>query len=326
MKVVIIGAGINGLYIAGQLAQRKNTVEVFEAKGAIGENIACSGLFSDRILGYFPEAENIILNRIKRVIIHFPGKSAAVAFSRDFLLIEHGELDKIAARRAEKAGVKINLNNPVKGLPEGFDRIIGCDGPSSFVRRQLKLENPDFRLGIQGFVPEKNDNDFVEVWPLVAKRFVCSNCQPKARGASRGFIWKIPRGFETEYGIIAEPSQAKILLDDFLKERNIKIERVRAKLIPQGLIIPDDNNITLCGDAAGLTKPWSGGGVIWGLRAADMLIGSFPDFKKYQNRAKGFFRKKTILSKLAVAGVYFIGFHLPILMPKKAKIESDYLF
>jgi len=96
-------------------------------------------------------------------------------------------------------------------------------------------------------------------------------------------------------------------------------------LIPQGLMIPESEKITLCGDAAGLTKPWSGGGVIWGLTSAEILLKNFPDFLKYQKEMKKTFLPKIIFSKIATKIVYLLGFNFPWILPKNVKIESDFL-
>ena len=96
-------------------------------------------------------------------------------------------------------------------------------------------------------------------------------------------------------------------------------------LIPQGFAIPKDEKITLCGDAAGLTKPWSGGGVIWGLTAADLLLKNFPDFVRYRQAAKKFFLPEIVLSKIAIKAVYFLGFKLPWLLPEKIKMDGDFI-
>lgn len=309
MKVGIIGAGINGLYIANQLAQKGNEVTVFDKKNAIGDNVVCSGLFSDRLLNYFPDSAKLILNHINSVNVHFPKKTISVEFSRPFLVMEHAKLDKLVGDLALKNRVKITLNSPIKTVPEGFSRVIGCDGGFSATRRLLGLKNPKFRIGINGYVNLPDSSNFVDVWPI-----------------NGGFIWKIPRGERTEYGIIGKPLTAITIFQKFLKDNKLYIPKIHSKIIPQGLVLPDSGNITLCGDAAGLTKPWSGGGVVWGFRAADMLVKTFPNFGQYSLRAKFFFGQKILLSKIAVWGVYFIGFNLPWLMPKKAKIESDYLF
>lgn len=319
MKVAIIGAGTCGLYLAWKLAE-KHQVTVFEKKENIGNEV-CSGLFSERILNFFPESGKLIQNKINSVLVHFPKKTIKIEFSKKFLLISHYELDRLALSLAEKAGAKIVLNCNItklsKGLAltprpgrgsDGFDKIIGCDGANSFVRRHLKLPEPDFRLGIQGFIKEEDSRDFVEVWPV-----------------KTGFIWKIPRGREIEYGIMAHTGLALRLFKEFLEKRNLSFEEIKSKVIPQGFVMSNNPLIALCGDSAGLTKPWSGGGVIWGLKAADMLLKYFPDLIRYNKEAKRFFKPKISLSKKAVSLVYLLGFNAPWLLPKNNKIESDYL-
>ena len=308
MKIAVIGAGINGLFIGKKLAELGNKVTIFERKKEIGNNV-CSGLFSMRLLDFIPEAEKLAENRIKSVKIHFPKKTIEVVFSKEFLVMSHSKLDKLIAELATKKGVKILLDNNIKELPNGFDMIIGCDGYDSIVRKKLKLNNLNSRLGIQGFIKQKWDANFVEVWPQKS-----------------GFLWKIPRRDEIEYGVIASLFTASWLFKDFTKKRNISLTSIKSKVIPQGLDIPDNHKITLCGDAAGLTKPWSGGGVIWGLIAADILIKDFPDIKKYRTETTAFFKRKILLSKIALKLVYFFGFRFPWIIPSRLRIESDFLF
>ena len=320
MKVAIIGAGICGLYLGWKLSEKGYQVTVFEKKSEIGKKV-CSGLFSERILDFIPQSQKLIQNQITSVLIHFPKKTLKIEFSKKFLVMNHFELDNLVADLAKKAGAKIILNyNTARNdldvfldvFKEEFDRIIGCDGPNSFVRESLGFPDPNFRLAIQGFTPapllEKSGGGFIETWPIKS-----------------GFIWKIPRRGETEYGIIEAPETAKPLFEKFLKTKNLNLERTSSAIIPQGLVIPSNSKITICGDAMGLTKPWSGGGVIWGLTAADFLLKNFPDFVKYQKETKKFFLPKIIFSKIAVKMVYFLGFNFPWLLPKNVKIEGDFL-
>ena len=327
MKIAIIGAGICGLYLAWKLAEKGEEVTVFEKKERIGKEV-CSGLFSERILEFIPENQNLIQNQITSALIHFPGRTLRIEFSRKFLVMNHSELDNLTAKLAEKAGTKILLSHNVtkqglvtypsgaKGgeermffdLQEEFDRVIGCDGANSIVRKSLELPEPEFQLAIQGFLSERSLAPFVETWPTGA-----------------GFLWKIPRARETEYGIIEKPKRAKVFFEEFLSKKGIRLERINSAIVPQGLIIPKNSQTTLCGDAAGLTKPWSGGGVIWGLIAANLLLKNFPDFLKYQKEARKFFLPKIASSKTAKKLVYFLGFNFPWLLPKNVKIESDFL-
>ena len=308
LKTAIVGAGICGLYLAWKLSQKGYNVTVFEKKEKIGKQ-ACSGLFSERILEFIPESKKLIQNQIDSVLIHFPRRTIRIKFSKRFLVMSHFELDNLVAGLAAASGAKIILNHSVNSLPEGFDRVIGCDGPNSVIRKSLRLGNPAFRLAIQGFIPVKEDNsDFVETWPV-----------------KNGFIWKIPRGKETEYGAIGNSREVKIIFEDFLKKNNLQLDRMASAVVPQGLLISPDSSIALCGDAAGLAKPWSGGGVIWGLISSEILLKNFPDFLKYQKELKRFFLPKIILSGIATKMAYFLGLNLPWFLPKNVRIEGDFL-
>ncbi len=307
-KVAIIGAGISGLYLAWKLSQKKHSVEVFEKEGKIGAKKICSGLFSQRILDFIPQSKCLIENEITSAFLYFPKKTIKIFFSKPFFVMNHSKLDELVFKLAKKEGAKINFNKEIKNIPSGFERIIGCDGANSIMRQKLGLKAPKFRLGILGFIKKRDYSGFVEIWP-------CEN----------GFIWKIPRGEKIEYGIIAKPEKAKSIFNKFLKDNKIFLKNIQARLIPQGFSIPKNKKITLCGDATGLTKPWSGGGVVWALISANFLLKSFPDFLNYQKRIKKFFLPRIMFSKMATKTVYFLGFNLPRFLPQKSKIESDFL-
>lgn len=306
-KVAIVGAGICGLYLAKKLSEKGFLVTVFEKNKKIGKE-ACSGLFSQRILDFVPKSKSLVQNEIEYTLLHFPKKTIKINFSKKFFVMKHSELDRLVASLAKDAGAKINLDERIESFPKGFEKIIGCDGAASVVRGLLALKDPQVRLGIHGFVPRRDFSNFVETWPT-----------------ENGFLWKIPRGNEIEYGIIEDRQRAKDIFDKFLLKRKVSLERIASAFIPQDLIIPENSNVTLCGDSAGLTKPWSGGGVIWGLTAADILLKNFPDFIKYKREVERFFLPKIIFSRTATMLAYFFGFKAYYFLPKNIKIESDFL-
>lgn len=311
MKVAIIGAGICGLYLAWKLAQEGNEVTVFEKRDMVGRQV-CSGLFSERILDFVPESKKLIQNEINECLIHFPKRTLKIKFRKKFFIMSHFQLDNLVVNFAKLAGVKILLNSNIMKsdltrLKDDFDCLIGCDGAMSQTRKSLDLPDPEFKLGIQCFSFENSSANFTETWPT-----------------KKGFLWKIPQREKIEYGIMEEPKMARNIFDEFVKKRNFKPETICSAVICQGLAVSLDQKVALCGEAAGLTKPWSGGGVIWGLTAADLLLKNFPNFLKYQKELKRTFSGQIILSKIAKKIVYFSGFNSPWLLPRELKIDGDF--
>jgi len=313
LKIAIIGAGAVGLYLAWKLAEKGHKVVVFEKGEKIGQK-ACSCLVSERIKYFFDIPDSVIGNRISHCLIHFPKKLVKLNFKPAHFILEREHLDNILFKKALEAGVEIIFNTKIESIPAGFDKIIGCDGALSSVRSGLGMESPSFRLGIQAFQTLKEE-DFskavVEVWPIKS-----------------GFCWKIPRKDQFEYGAMGEIDSVSAYFGRFCEEQGIRsrIYLTKTALIPQGIVLPDSEKITLCGDAAGLTKPWSGGGIIWGLRAADILLNNFPSFKKYTREAGRFFsfkiKKGIFVSKL----VYFLGEKASFLLPSEVSRDNDFPF
>ena len=312
-KVAIIGAGPVGLYIAKELQQRGWELVVFEKNDKVGQK-PCSSLISERIKTFIPEVVDIIQAKVKAVTVHFKKRDIKLGIRPPFLLFERSRLDHLLLGLAKQSGVKVLFNQAIAKIPSGFFRVIGTDGALSFIRRELGLPNPNLRLGIQYFVPNQEGASEVEVWPITFYN------KPKY-----GFLWKIPRGDVVEYGGLGNSQEIKDALASFLEKKGIAFQssKLKAALVPQGLILPNLENITLCGDAAGLTKPTTGGGLVWGLKAADLLIKNFPDFKKYRKVAKNFFHFKILKGKAEVIVGYFLGRHYPFILPKKITVDAD---
>jgi len=312
MKVAIIGAGICGTYLAKNLALAGNEVTVFERKATIGKE-CCSGLFSSRIFDFIPEAKTLSSNTINFAIINFPKKTIKLKFKQPFSVIEHSQLDLLMATFATRTGADIRVGEAMDSaklneISEKYDRVVGCDGALSPTRHYLGLPDPKFMLGIQGFEEKQDNSDFVETW-----------------ATQDGFIWKIPRGEDIEWGIMEKPAVARKLFDEFIGQKNIDLVRLKSAIIPQGLVIPGNDRVTLCGDASGLTKPWSGGGVIWNLTQARILLKNFPNFLQYRKEAQRFFRLRVFLGVCAKSAAYTAGFKFPAMIPGNVRLDGDFL-
>lgn len=324
MKVGIIGCGISGAYLAWKLS-RKHEVYVFEKKSEIGKTV-CSGLISTRIINFIPFRESLIRNRIKNAVVHFPKRNINLELFPEMFVVNHEELDKYVVNFAERSGAKIFLNSELVKIENlkspkvslkidgstkkfDFDYVVGCDGPMSVTRKQLNIRDPKFRLGIYTYVNKDNLSDTIDIYPL-----------------KHGFAWKIPRDSKVEYGTLEKVETAKKDFETFCKKMKIKPKDIQSALIPQGLVPAFKGNVALCGDAIGLTKPISGGGIIWDLMASDILLKYFPNFKKYNEELKRFFDPRILFSKIATDLAVAIGNSAPSLIPRSLLFDTEFIY
>ncbi len=311
-KIAVIGAGIVGLYLAKRLKEKGLKVVVFEKNKEIGQK-PCTGLISERIFEFIPEASKIAKRKVNYLVAHFSKKDVKIQFKPCLYLFERKELDNLVAMLAKEAGVELRLGEKINGLPKNFFRIIGCDGALSTTRELLGLPAPFRRLGLQYFYKEDSNLE-IEIWP---KKEVS------------GFIWRVPREGIVEYGILGNPRNSYQIFIHFLNERNIEMrkENFKAALVPSDIVLPKHKKITLCGDAAGLTTPSSGGGVVWGLKAAEILVEEFPDFLSYRKKVYKFFSKRILKTKIIMKTLYFLSeSSFTHIFPKKVEIDPNLFY
>ena len=90
MEVAVIGAGINGSYIAWQLAQKGHKVMLFDKKKDFKE-VVCSGLVSERIWDFIPRNDSLMENRVDYADIHFKKKDIRLTFYPQMIVVDRTE-------------------------------------------------------------------------------------------------------------------------------------------------------------------------------------------------------------------------------------------
>jgi geranylgeranyl reductase family protein len=158
----------------------------------------------------------------------------------------------------DSGGVRVTARGPDGTETFRGRMVVGADGPRSKVREAVGLPEPDELLhGVLGFDETPDHRDHVDVH-LTVPRF---------------FAWRIPRGDAgVEYGLAVAPGDdAPSRFDALLSEYGVDVDERCSGAIPIG---PPDRTVgrrsLLVGDAAAQTKPFTGGGILYGMRAADV--------------------------------------------------------
>ena len=287
---VVVGVGPAGARFARRAAAVGYDVLALE-KGEVGTPLACSGHLSTDIWEFVPDEaeERLFQNRVYGADFHVggPGSGAYRFYKNEEVsnVVDRVELDRTLAAAARDAGADVREGHTVTGIDEREDRVVvtasvggdverfeakmvaGCDGPVSRVRRTLDLPEPGEKLhGVLAFSNETDFGDYVDVH-LTVPRF---------------FAWRIPRGDDgVEYGLAAPPGAAVTDMFDALTETyDVETERFCSGAIPVG---PPERVTSrrafLIGDAAAQTKPFTGGGIVYGMTAADCAARTIdPDY------------------------------------------------
>ncbi len=276
----VVGAGPAGSRFARRVAARGFDVVVFE-RGTVGKPLACSGHVSTDIWSFVPAGarDRLWQNEIHGARFHTGGPDTEpYQFFKNGVVstvIDRVELDRTLADAARGAGAVVRENHSVVDIDEYRDHVAltvrgpdgveahearmvaGCDGPRSRVRDAVGLDAPAELLhGVLGFADAPDNDEFVDVH-LTVPGF---------------FAWRIPRGDAgVEYGLAATPDTAvPDRFESFTDGYGVDVARRCSGLIPIG---PPETvtsgRVFLVGDAAGHNKPFTGGGILYGMTAAD---------------------------------------------------------
>jgi geranylgeranyl reductase family protein len=277
IEVTIVGAGPTGLLAAWEAARRGVSVSVYEEHPVIGQPCHCAGLVSIeglRRLGIDPEG--FILNEVRGCRLYSPSGIALEAYGREAkaYVIDRASFDRVLAERAEAEGAYVETSKRVERWLYDENRIAGvsgsglraeaqvsidAEGASALLSTLAGLERPGGLLGgvnveVEGVELEP---DLVELW-------FSSQLAPGL------FAWVIPLDERrARCGLATASGEPYRRLKAFLSRRFDGEPRHsgprRGILVTGGPISKTYlNGLMVVGDAAGQTKPTTGGGVILG--------------------------------------------------------------
>lgn len=265
--VLVIGAGPAGSSAAKAAAEQGASVLLVDKKTRIGVPVQCAEFVPFHLAGEVALSPQHIAAQVSTLNTYLPDGEVKAMASPGFVL--HRSLfDKDLAVAACEAGAALLLGARVTGpTREGIlirqggaedeikgKVIIGADGPRSVVGSWLGSTNQSFLQAAQFEVVWPRDNQpetlrvyFDPAWEL-------------------GYGWVFPKGRTANIGIgcLKDPASH---LPRFLRRLGLGRDKVVGRtggLIPTGgpLACTRKGRFLLCGDAAGLTHPITGAGIM----------------------------------------------------------------
>jgi len=287
--VIIVGAGPTGGRTATHLASRGHSVLMLEEHTEIGRPFQCAGLVTPKALREVGLYDSV-LEEVDGARIHGPSGTLVPVGTDGKLrtyVVCRKKFDQGVVQQGMEAGATLwldsrpihaevneeNVSLEVESKGENISLtcklLIGCDGAHSWTRRHFKMGRPkEMMIGFQAEVLGYDGNN----------RWL--DMYSGSEIAPGFFAWVIPSGFGTHrIGVWSTPDRLKgrsveQCYDDLRshplwKDRFTNIKEVARYCgpIPSGMVKNTvKDRVMLLGDAAGMAKPTTGGGIGPGFR------------------------------------------------------------
>ena len=296
---VIVGAGPIGGYLAQKLAKNKLKVLILEEHSEIGRPFQCAGLVNPKAMAsvglvntvltpiwgariYSPEGTLVEIGHEEKVrtwsvcrklfdeavVIQSIESGADIWLSSKPINLEFKE---------DSVEIEILTPNGIKKLTTKI--ICGADGAHSWVRRTMRMGRPkETMIGMQ-----------IEVTGYMGKNgkldmYTGSDISPGF------FAWVIPSGDTARVGVWSQTKyigerSCEELLNELMNNSRWSFKFKDCKevgrfvgSVPSGILKnTTSTRVALFGDAAGICKPTTGGGIGPGFAHIDIIVDDFID-------------------------------------------------
>ncbi|MHB1708948.1 MAG: geranylgeranyl reductase family protein [Thermoplasmataceae archaeon] len=274
--VLVVGSGPSGSYVSYSLARLGFDVVNMEEHREVGRPVECTGLVSERVFKYVKTKAEV--NSVNGAHIFFPnGKSIHIHKGDRTIVMDRDQFDKDASAMAISAGADVRINSRVlsvkvddEGVTARYRQegnlkeirsriVVGADGVNSVVRKDLGYPRPSRVISTYQVDSAARMEDQNSVNVYVGSQ------------STHGFFgWATPAGELSKIGVGAYRKPA---LEHFQyinrKFGSQKILGINGGGIPIAFLKKTyGKRNLLVGDAAGIVKPLSGGGIFTGIVSA----------------------------------------------------------
>jgi geranylgeranyl reductase family protein len=283
IDVLIVGGGPAGLFLAGRLAARGVRTLLCEEHQAVGDPVHCTGVLAAESIQQFALPPDATLNTLTAARFVSPS-GIAVDYSTPrplAIVIDRPVFDRALARRAVAAGAELRSGTRVATLEidasgvcamAGGERIharlavLACGANYAFQRR--------FGLGLPRTYLHSAQRELPTARPASLELHFGQDAAPS------GFAWSVPvvrpDGPHVRVGVMASRDGVgyyRRMIDRVADRWGVGDRDLppRQKILPLGAIERTyGDRLLAIGDAAGLVKPTTGGGIHYSILSASL--------------------------------------------------------
>ena len=283
---IVIGAGPAGLQAARQLATRGFRVAVLEEHQVVGDPVHCTGVLAREAFDEFNLSSDAILNELTTARFISPSGQDIVHRTRvvEAVVVDRAAFDQRLADDAVRAGAELVRGARVSSVScDGRRRVDSRRGADAAAR-------PLVRAGVRRALRAASSagpGRALAAAPYRAARAAgrappgTSRSISAARSRREGFAWVVPvwRGGRSfaRIGVMAEaqaPTYFARMVARIASRWGVDLDRPlppRQKILPLSRISRTyGDRFIVIGDAAGLVKPTTGGGIYYSLVSASL--------------------------------------------------------
>jgi digeranylgeranylglycerophospholipid reductase len=281
VDVLVVGGGPGGLFMAARLAERGVRTLVCEEHGRIGDPVHCTGVLSADSFARFDLPDSVTLNQLTTVRFVSPG-GIPVDYSTPSPLatvIDRPAFDRALADRAIAAGAEVRAGARVSTLEIGAAGVRATIGGTLVQARLAVLAcgasyafQRKFGLGLPRAYLHTTQRE------LPATLVADVELHFGQHAAPGGFAWAVPvirpDGPYVRVGVMAS-RDALGCYARMVRRVGVRCGIMNADLPPRQKILPlgaidrtFGERMLAIGDAAGLVKPTTGGGIHYSIVSA----------------------------------------------------------
>lgn len=295
-----MGAGPAGSVAAGRLAGNGYDVSVFEEHPVVGRPISCTGIVTKALFDFVEKSNEYVVNELDGVRIASPSGKIVEIPLKEYVICRE-RFDNFLMKKAVEKGAEYHVRHKFVGVKDNvalfqhgdktvekkFDILIGADGPFSAVGRASGLLNDrKYYIGSQATIK----GDFDPGWFLTF--FGAS--------APGFFAWAVPESENLARVGVATQKHVYKYFELLRQKFDGEIVERQAGPIPiyDGAKNVQRDNVFLVGDAAGVVKNTTGGGIITGMWSSEVLADCIKSGKNYSKALAPLRRELWIHEKL----------------------------